>query len=126
MFVFAGMKCDIEMMRDYLKLWYYRFRGDLEVEMVMQNDVFLISGEKWMEWVDAIYRQMEPPEPISYLNTQPIKKEQVLLDAIDFHCSDQVEFLFFTVLISFLDELVTNKFKSNIARTNKKICRERI
>jgi len=66
---YGGMKCDMEMLEDYAAIWTVRFQS---------------NEEYWLEFLNEQYPNTKS---IDSGSIWPLKKADILLEAVDFHCS---------------------------------------
>ena len=72
---YGGMKCDMDMLEDYARIWMVRFQS---------------NEEYWLDFIGKMYPNTKSVEVWSI---RPLKKEDILFEAVDFHCSPIVHVL---------------------------------
>jgi len=72
---YGGMKCDMEMLEDYAAIWTVRFQ----------------SNEEY--WLEFLNEQCPNTKSIDSGSIGTLKKEDILLEAVDFHCSPIIHIL---------------------------------
>eukprot|EP01121_Diplochlamys_sp_Union-15-3_P012125 TRINITY_DN3598_c0_g1_i1.p1 TRINITY_DN3598_c0_g1~~TRINITY_DN3598_c0_g1_i1.p1 ORF type:complete len:192 (+),score=19.60 TRINITY_DN3598_c0_g1_i1:445-1020(+) len=82
---FGGMKGDMKMLQDYVALWYHRFS-----EMSVPQHFNPGNHKNWILWLESVYQGVTAPL-IDFTKVDPLDYNDCLVDAIDYHCSDQVK-----------------------------------
>lgn len=68
---YGGMQGDVSLLKHFASVWYNRFSEDTDL---------------WLNKIDDLYKFPED-KPIVYTEIEPMQKTDVLLEAVDFHCS---------------------------------------
>jgi hypothetical protein len=88
---FGGMKGDVQMLKTFCSLWYTRFQSK-EIPEYLQMETKKEEASPWFCFLQEIYAKVDMP-CIDYRMVEALHPNDVILSAIDFHCSSMIDTL---------------------------------